>query len=369
MKLNFKKAGLIVAASGAFLAANAFADGHGVSQMDRMVQVKEGSGATVYGNFGMELHQTSSKARKDADSVGGLGIQEGGNRFGVTFSKLGSGAVKSVAGNIEFQAKTDPDAGGWTLTGRQANVTVNLNSGGALTLGQQNNPRPGSGWFSNAWGAQASEFGGPARGVNGSRYTGVKYMHGFGMGSFAIMLGIDDTDNGDKSTTSTTSAQNALDKTSLLLNLKPMPALGVDVGYNKRVGDLKDDNREWSNLALAVSYTLPVANVHFGFGTYEETNAGGVAKAKNEHTQMALNASFKAGEFTPFVGYKQRSFTHKDENGEKNDALKDETSISVGANFSALGGSSFVGYDSVTNGSGAEGADTTRIMTGLFYSF
>jgi hypothetical protein len=381
MKLDIKKTGLIIVASSAFMVANAQAAEDGFS---------------VYGNVGIELHQISSKAKKDAKSVGGLTTVDGGNRFGFKGSRsYDGGAVASVSGNLEVGvALNGNDVGtdegkSTSFVGRQANVQVALRNGGTLGLGQQNNLRVGSGWMANSWWDYAAAL---PRAVNTARYTGIKYVHGFGIGSVGIMLGMDGIDNGadetlPKVTTSETSfqdeaatstptydkkagvpakANNAIDKLTVLLSLNPTKALGIQVGYDSAKGDNTEDPMEETDTALAVSYGAGPVKAHLGYAMYSKSQG----KLAEDKTSISLNATFNAGSVSPFVGYRQSEHSNKDAKGEKEDDLKVETGISVGVNLSKiLGGSGFVGYDAWANKGGTEGNDETAIKFGLFYTF
>ncbi len=386
MKLDIKKTGLIIVASSAFMVANAQAADDGFS---------------VYGNFGAELHQTSSKANKDAKSVGGLTLVDGGNRFGFKGSKsYDGGAVASVSGHIEVAlpinsnadraAKIDFDGKKDGFNARQANVQVALRNGGTLGLGQQNNLRVGSGWMAASWDSHAAEL---PRGVNGARYAGIKYVHGFGIGSVGVMLGIDNTDNGADETPPTVTpsetsfqdaagttptydkkagvpakANNAIDKLGVLLSLNPTKALGIQVGYDSAKGDNTEDPLEKTDTALAVSYGAGPVNAHLGYAM----NAESAGKAEKNKNSISLNFSFNAGRVTPFLGYRQSTYGGKDAEGVDlaDNKTETETGISVGANIaSILGGSGFVGYDAWANKEGTEGNDATAIKFGLFYTF
>ena len=252
MKLDIKKTGLIIAASSAFMVAS-------------VVQAEESF--KVYGNLGAEFWQETKKANKDAESAGGFTFVDGGNRFGFNGSKTYSdGAVASVKGHIEVGTAFDADKGATSFGGRHANVKVALRSGGTLGLGQQSNLRVSSGWMANSWYSYAAEL---PRAVNGPRYTGVSYVHGFGIGSFGIMLGIDNTDDGSKtkaagaSTKATTftagntpvienveatpaseKANNAIDKMTIRLNVNPTKEVGLQFGYDSAKGDKSEDSKE-----------------------------------------------------------------------------------------------------------------------------
>lgn len=401
MKLDMKKTGLIIAATSAFMATGIMADNHGDkfdSQMDRMVTVTEGTGAHLYGKFGMELLQKTAKKDKDADETSSIALQDGGNRFGVTYTKLFSGAVKSVVGNIEFQAETDADAGGWTLSGRQANIAVNLSNGGTLRLGQQNNHRVSSGGQSASWTGVETELN---RGVNGSRYTGVSYVQNFGIASIAVMVGIDGTDDGAKTkatadkqevvgfvggngatvtntvrgTPETEEGNTLLDKTTLLLGINPTPELSLQLGYDAKAGDAKDDAQTESDIAFGIGYAAGPIVAHLGYAVWKIENRrdddGNIDREEINRNSLSLNASFNAGALTPFIGYEQAEYDGKDASGNDLADSLTETAVAfaAGVNFGLFGGQSVVQFDSLTNAKGKEGADTTRILTGLFYSF
>lgn len=413
MKLDVKKTGLIIAVSGALMVGSVFAnenedDSKRFSKLFGMMDelMAEKKRVHVYGKFGLELHNTSEKAGENFDTVGGLGFKDGGNRFGANFSKfMEGGAVKSVVGTIEFQTEVDPDEGGWNLEARHANVAIHLRNKGTLTLGQQSNLRVSSGDMSKSWTGSDSAL---KRSVNGSRYTGVSYVQNFGIGLVGLMVGVDNTDDGQKRIPAAVRIPNGagadtrtvlvdlpegakkdnqfLDNLSFLLSVSPMKALEVQLAYDSKKGDSKKYKAEESDISLGVGYSMGPISAHLGFASRVTNNSvreykNGFSGAKREISfkeqtiqSVSLNAKFDAGVVQPFVGVRQSAYETKFKRPSGGTVKSDffsnaEVAISAGVNFEVLGGQSVFQLDVVSNVDGVEDAEKTRFLTGLFYEF
>ena len=334
MKLNFKKAGLIVAASGAFLAANAFAAGHEMS-------------VKPYAHIGVELR--SESADDGSTKTSALAFKDGGNRLGVKATK------GNVTGQIEFAAGGVNGAG---YSARQANVMIDLGNGGKLGIGQQNNIRVGNGGMSNSWTGSVTDLN---RGVNGVRYAGVSYSQAIGIGSVAVMVGAKaNDDNGD---VETSEDGNSINQMTARLTLSPMDALSVQVHYDNYDGDTNKNS-----IAAAVTYSMGAIKVYAGYNMHTETQDESSDKTEAKRTDMAVTASFDAGVAQPFAG--MSTVTNDDTKKDGNDGDNEtESNMTLGANFMVLGGKSYVQYDNRTNAKGVKDDKNNSISTGIFYSF